>query len=168
MRFPMLAQLQTKDYLTLGNAVCGFVAIVSLFPLQFGNVFSASLFILLAIFFDFFDGKVARRAGKANDLGKQLDSLSDAVSFGAAPALLLMSFSNSVFSLVAAIIYLCAGIVRLAFFNIQKEKGVYYGLPIPVAALVSVIIFLVYPLLLSIFLVVLAFLMVSPFKIKKP
>ena len=130
-------ELHLKDYLTLGNAACGFLAL-ALFPV-FG-FFSSFGLIVLAMVFDFFDGIVARKDNAHNEFGKQLDSLADAVSFGVAPAALVFftllpkDFYVFILLLLGGIFYLSAVVLRLAKYNLQSEKGVYYGLPSPLAA----------------------------------
>lgn len=145
-----LEVLKAKDYATLLCAISGIISIALSIQKEF---FLAACFIFLAAAFDFLDGKIARllNAGKdaSNEFGKQIDSLADAVSFASAPAALLIASSQKggfeLLVLVAACFYCASGIVRLALFNLQgpKEKGVYKGLPIPIAAMLvsSAVIF---------------------------
>ncbi len=104
----------------------------------------ASLFIALAAVVDFFDGFLARLLGASSEMGKQLDSLADVVSFGVAPSLILfqmlrMSYmqssnamENSMWLLCPAFIIACAGAYRLAKFNISTDQTKYFtGVPIP-------------------------------------
>ncbi|WP_170266481.1 CDP-alcohol phosphatidyltransferase family protein [Phaeocystidibacter luteus] len=72
---------------TLGNMLCGMLAILSFVE---GAYLLGIILVGLAAFLDFFDGFVARLLGVSGDLGKQLDSLADVVSFGVAPAIALM------------------------------------------------------------------------------
>ncbi|MFH1056419.1 MAG: CDP-alcohol phosphatidyltransferase family protein [Candidatus Micrarchaeota archaeon] len=138
--------LHLKDYLSLANAGCGFLALAFVIP--FGYLASVAL-VVLAVVFDFLDGLAARKKGVQDEFGRQLDSLADAVSFGVVPpALLLISKFGFAFEFVAeetsfkfyatllgGIFFVSAAVIRLAKFNVQKEKGVYYGLPSPFAAL---------------------------------
>ena len=109
----------------------------------------ASLFIGIAAVIDFFDGFVARLFGASSELGKQLDSLSDVVSFGVAPGIIVYQFLQmaiarhdngidaSIFWLLPAFIIPCAGAYRLGRFNIDTEQSkVFKGVPIPAAGLV--------------------------------
>ena len=134
-----LGRLQAKDYLTLANATSGLMAILfALFPVSLAPFY----FIVFAMFFDYMDGKVARRMKKADAFGKQLDSLADGVSFAAAPAVLvLVNNFNDVLAIAGGVVYACAGLIRLANYNLQKEKKVYFGLPIPAAAFGVVSVF---------------------------
>ncbi len=141
-----LSWLKLKDYFTLLNAVAGFVAIVFFLA---GEREAGMVLVVLAAALDFFDGKVARLLGKdvSNEFGKELDSLADAVSFGVAPAALIVADHGAgiggtgiIIPLVVAVFFLCAGITRLAMFNLQTkaEKGTYTGMAIPIAALAVV------------------------------
>ena len=72
--------------ITCMNMACGCIAVVMAFQ---GNFIWSAIYILLAAVFDFFDGMVARLLNVKSDIGKELDSLSDAVSFGLAPAAII-------------------------------------------------------------------------------
>jgi len=132
--------------LTLGNAVCGLASLnyackVGPFtdPGDAGSYFgiSASL-ILMAMVFDALDGYAARVSKSASDFGCQLDSLSDAISFGVAPAFLLLRLGQDwqdrplvgkAIAVIAAV-YLACTLLRLARFNIESAAEVVRpGLP---------------------------------------
>ena len=82
---------------------------------------------------------------KDDGFGRELDSIADVVSFGVAPAMVVLSASgSSVLSLVVAIIYLACTAVRLARFNLQSAKG-FIGLPSPAAGVVVAACALVLP-----------------------
>ena len=83
----------TPNVITLLNLVAGCLSIVSAFE---GNLQIAGILILVAAVFDFFDGFTARLLGAYSPLGKELDSLSDVVSFGIAPAMILFHLLKSV------------------------------------------------------------------------
>lgn len=108
----------------------------------------AAVFIIIAAIIDFLDGFVARLLKATSEMGKQLDSLSDVVSFGVAPAviiyqLLKLSFAReengldiSIFWLMPAFILACAGAYRLAKFNLDtNQKFSFRGVPIPAIGL---------------------------------
>ena len=112
------------------------------------TLYWASAFIGLAAVIDFLDGLVARLLNYASEMGKQLDSLADVVSFGVAPAMiayqfLRLSFAQqengidiSVLWLLPAFALPCAGAYRLARFNLDASQTSYFkGLPIPAAGL---------------------------------
>jgi CDP-diacylglycerol--serine O-phosphatidyltransferase len=132
--------------LTLGNAVCGFVSIAlatQIDPLstQYTPVFVAALPIFLAMLFDVLDGHVARWAKQTSEFGAQLDSLCDVISFGVAPAFLMLKFRQVYHPrllLVIAILYLLCTVMRLARFNVETDEESshewFTGLPSPAAA----------------------------------
>ena len=139
--------------LTLGNAVCGFASITimaGLGPLGPSRhaPFYAAVFIFVAMVFDALDGPVPRLSKQAIDFGAQLDSHSDAISFCAAPAFLILKVSNlmlkvSPSSLIAArllwiiaVLYMLCAVLRLARFNLKKDADhdSFVGLPSPAAA----------------------------------
>jgi len=170
MKFGLLQQLivlKAKDYFTLASVSCGFLAIYST---MLGYAWSG-LLVLAAIVLDYLDGLVARSGKKpaANTFGRELDSLADAVSFGAAPAVIALAVRPDVVGFFAALFYLCCTIVRLALFNLQKKKG-YYGLPSPAAAFIAVLVAALYPdvIVVPAVLVVVGALMVSGFRVEKP
>ena len=156
---------------TLGNLVCGFFAIVvasriaksgtidfvpapkletarqlfdSLDPTH--NLMFCGLLIFIAMLFDTFDGQVARITRTTSDFGGQLDSLSDIVSFGVAPAILLVKMCPDFSSLhreavwAIAALFACCAALRLARFNVETDEkddhGTFSGLPSPAAAAV--------------------------------
>ncbi len=102
---------------------------------------TASWSLFLAAIFDTFDGAVARMLNATSEFGKEYDSLADVVTFGAAPAVLVYAWGLQVYGRLGggiAFLYLVAGSLRLARFNIQAGKTdhrFFVGLPIPAAAL---------------------------------
>jgi len=164
------------SFITLMNGACGFIAIVfasqspeiAWYLLRDLNVTSFSLvgyIIVLAMIADVLDGRVARLTRTTSDFGGQLDSLCDTISFGIAPAFLMIRmsefyletavFQNPAFSVIinraiffSAIFYVMCAVVRLARFNVENEEDEashmnFAGLPSPAAAgvVVSIIIF---------------------------
>jgi CDP-diacylglycerol--serine O-phosphatidyltransferase len=128
---------------TVSSIFCGFYAITLCLdestPIR---LYRAAIAIFFAMFFDMFDGRVARLTKTQSDFGVQLDSLADAISFGAAPAVLLWRWTLSSLGfagLIVGFVYVACGALRLARFNVlaQREKGSskhFVGLPIPLAA----------------------------------
>lgn len=132
---------------TLSSVLCGFYAI--LLCTDSGGkdrFYQAALLIVYAMFFDTVDGRVARLTKTQSQIGVQLDSLADVVSFGVAPAVLVYRWSLSELKLLGLLVsfaYIAAGAIRLARFNVltttptgsPKKPGAYIvGLPIPAAA----------------------------------
>ncbi|MFH0922630.1 MAG: CDP-diacylglycerol--serine O-phosphatidyltransferase [Candidatus Micrarchaeota archaeon] len=163
----MALLLKTKDYLTLANAASGFMAMFAV--IAFGFI-PAAFLVFLAAFFDFVDGKIARAKKESDDFGKQLDSLADAVSFCAAPAFIVSIAVLNPVVWFAALFFLMAGLIRLAKFNIQKEKH-YVGLPTPIAGMALLILAiplaLVSPFLTAALILALGWLMLSKTVFKK-
>ena len=141
------------NLMTAGNLFCGFMAVLLIFKghaaggmeqLEETSRFytEAILFIFGACFFDLLDGRVARISGQESDFGREFDSIADVVSFGLAPALLLMDIVLYAFDeigQVLAFVYLLSGAMRLARFNCvaalaKGDMREFHGVPIPVAA----------------------------------
>ena len=140
--------------LTLSNGVCGFAAIAyasKITPESPSDLIDyyfvlSSVLILAAMIFDALDGYAARLAKSASDFGGQLDSLCDAISFGAAPAFLLLRLGmewrdhllGRAVAMIAALYMVCA-LLRLARFNLENSPDPashkrFRGLPSPAAA----------------------------------
>ncbi len=151
--------------LTLGNAVCGFGAITIL--ARVGPMAAAELhdpaeqmvwaagLIFLAMLFDALDGSAARLTNQTSEFGAMLDSLCDVVSFGVAPAFMMLKLTDPRHHLMEmlekppfnyrmdllfaiAALYLACAILRLARFNVETDEeddhGGFSGLPSPAAA----------------------------------
>jgi len=122
---------------TVGNVFCGYL---SLNAAVRGRFDLAAGLIFLAGFLDSLDGRVARMTGSTSAFGEQLDSLSDVLSFGLAPAFLVFHWGLSAYGrigLLASFLFLVCGACRLARFNVQihvVDKRWFVGLPIPAAA----------------------------------
>ncbi len=138
------------NLMTAGNLFCGFLAILRIFEGMRLEVegeiyyYQAIALILGACIFDLLDGRVARSRKQESSFGREFDSLADIVSFGIAPALLVMDIVLDNFtdrlSWLVAFVYLLCGAMRLARFNCtagQHEEGGnrdFVGFPIPAAA----------------------------------
>ena len=118
--------------ITCMNLVSGCVALILAFNGQYGW---ASLAICCAAVFDFLDGAVARLLGAYSAIGAELDSLSDLVSFGVAPGLMVYMQLPAPYNIAAIAIPVC-GALRLAKFNVDtRQTSSFLGLPIPANAL---------------------------------
>jgi CDP-diacylglycerol--serine O-phosphatidyltransferase len=127
------------NLLTLANLFCGFSAIISISNNEFER---GIFFIVMGAVFDLLDGLVARLIGAASELGVQLDSLSDLVSFGLAPSFLLYKvffYQFGDIGLFISSLPAIAGATRLARFNVMltslEDKKYFTGMPIPGAAI---------------------------------
>ncbi|MBC7499630.1 MAG: CDP-diacylglycerol--serine O-phosphatidyltransferase [Herminiimonas sp.] len=122
---------------TTAALFCGFYAIVMAMNLKFDH---ASIAIFAAMVLDGIDGRVARLTNTQSEFGAQYDSLSDMVSFGAAPALVVYEWSLrglGKWGWLAAFVYCAGAALRLARFNTNLEvvdKRYFQGLPSPAAA----------------------------------
>ncbi len=115
------------------------------------QLYQAALAIFFAVFFDAFDGRVARMTKTQSEFGVELDSLADVLSFGAAPALLVYKWALAPLGfagLFVSFAFAACGALRLARFNVLAHHGdksshrFFVGLPIPLAAgsIVSLVI----------------------------
>jgi CDP-diacylglycerol--serine O-phosphatidyltransferase len=109
--------------------------------------------IVVAVIFDMLDGRIARMTGTTSEFGAQLDSLSDIVSFGVAPAIIAYQWGLATLhkSFLAAFFFVMCAAIRLARFNVQRKvvDGRYFvGLPSPAAAgfVISIVYFQPEPL----------------------
>ncbi len=152
--------------LTFANLSFGVIAILS------PNIVLSVVLIVLAIIADRMDGKVARKLQCDSDLGKQLDSLSDLVSFGIAPAVVMWKSGLNMLGFwgyVLILLYVMAGTFRLARFNVINLTGFFMGLPIALAGAILAVIALFKPdnIVYIILIPIIAILMISNIKIKK-
>lgn len=128
------------NLITLLNLASGFTAIIFIVN---GKVTVAVCLVFAAMVFDFADGLTARLLRVWSDLGKELDSLSDIVSFGITPGLLVYTLGSGINNeflriTISALLPLFAAI-RLARFNITAANDSYFnGMPVPAAALAVV------------------------------
>ncbi len=162
---------QTANVLTLMNLGLGGFAIIAGINGQFHL---SMLLIFVAALADRLDGMAARKLNIESELGKQLDSMSDLVSFGVAPALLLYQGILSMFGFPGVfftIFYIACGAFRLARFNISECGHFFTGLPITVAGCILALSYLAIPLIPSylflFILLTLSFLMISTFTLRK-
>ncbi|MET0787381.1 MAG: CDP-diacylglycerol--serine O-phosphatidyltransferase [Paenisporosarcina sp.] len=159
------------NMITIGNLSFGGAAIMA----TLNESYSYSvLFIFIAALLDRFDGMVARKLGQESELGKQLDSMSDIISFGVAPAILIYMvdlFEFGTVGMIIAIIYIASGAFRLARFNVMESNGYFTGLPITAAGTILTLSYFglsVFPPVFYMFLtVILAILMISTFTLRK-
>lgn len=123
---------------TAMNMFSGFLSIVSASQ---GRFIYAAWLIIIASIFDALDGAMARLTRSSSELGVELDSLSDVVSFGVAPSFLIYEsylFQFDVAGIIISSLLMLAGGFRLARFNVQLvgfDKSFFKGLPIPSAAI---------------------------------
>ena len=125
------------NLITMMSLIAGISSIK--FSIQ-GNWQLAVFMIMLAAFFDFFDGWVARKLKKSSQFGAELDSLSDFISFGLAPSLLInlcFTFELGRIGWIFSLFYTVCAALRLARFNIEnmnEQSKTFVGIPSPAAA----------------------------------
>jgi CDP-diacylglycerol--serine O-phosphatidyltransferase len=142
--FSMIRGFHLADFFTLGNGLCGVAAIFEamkfLVDLDEAHVWIAASLIAAAFVFDVLDGRIARRRGAASELGRELDSLADVISFGVAPAAIAFAIGvDTALDQLVLIFFALCGLSRLARFNVTAVtlagaggKVKYFeGTPIP-------------------------------------
>jgi len=151
--FSMIRGFHLADVFTLANAACGvgavLVAMAYLVEPSTRTLLVAAALAPLAFLFDVLDGRVARWRQTSSALGRELDSLSDVISFGVAPAALAFAAGmRGGWDAVLLVYFVCCGVSRLARYNVTAESMAsdtgkvrhFEGTPIPTSvALVGVI-----------------------------
>lgn len=145
----VLKELMLKDYVTLLGTMFGMGTIIlSILGLLEGGdtdlIALGSMCWVFAMTCDLLDGLVARKLNQSNQIGKEIDSLSDAISFVAAPSVLIFCASmNEEFAfflvpketiIIGILVLVFAGVVRLAWFNVENVGEGYIGLTTPLSA----------------------------------
>ena len=121
MKYFYFSKAVVPNAFTALNAVCGFLSIVFAGQHDFKT---SAILIFAAALFDLLDGIIARLLNTSSEFGVQLDSLSDAISFGAAPAFLIYEsymVQFGIWGVIVSSFLLICGAFRLARYNIQVE-----------------------------------------------
>ncbi|OFI05085.1 CDP-diacylglycerol--glycerol-3-phosphate 3-phosphatidyltransferase [Clostridium acetireducens DSM 10703] len=169
------AKQAIPNIFTLTNLSCGVISLLMTFQ---ANYLLAAIFILLACLADRYDGRVARYLQVSSELGKELDSLADLVSFGVAPSLLMFNIYNysnlGIIGYLLVLLLPIAGAYRLARYNSTEFDGIFKGVPITMSGAVLAVFSILTRnnpenfFVLSIILVFsFSYLMVSNIKLKK-
>ncbi len=146
--FSMIREFHLADWFTLANAVCGTGALFSTLTYMQTkdviHVYFACGMVLAALFFDILDGRIARWRHQTSAMGRELDSLSDLISFGVAPAVIGYGCGmQGLYDRIVLVYFIACGVSRLARYNITAEslseggdKVKYFeGTPIPTSLL---------------------------------
>lgn len=155
----MIREFHLADWFTLANALCGmgalFSAMTYLQNAEKIHLYIACFLIFFAFLFDVLDGRIARWRSQSSALGRELDSLSDVISFGVAPAVIAYACGmQGLFDRVVLLFFVACGVSRLARYNVTAEKlyngtdkvQYFEGTPIPTSlALVMVMLFAIWP-----------------------
>lgn len=140
----MIRSFHLADFLTLGNAACGVLAVFAVMGYletrDVRRLLAAAALLPLALVLDVLDGRVARSRQRHSAMGRELDSLADVISFGVAPAALAYGAGmRGAWDLLVLVYFVACGVSRLARFNVTAEslagasgKVAYFeGTPIP-------------------------------------
>jgi CDP-diacylglycerol--serine O-phosphatidyltransferase len=149
--FSMVREFHLADFFTLGNAACGVGAILlaMLFMAsgELAHFLAAAALAPAAFVLDVLDGRIARARHQHSALGRELDSLSDVISFGMAPAALGFAAGlQGGWDAAALVYFVCCGVSRLARYNVTAEKlagdesgkvKYFEGTPIPTSVVLT-------------------------------
>jgi len=168
------------NLLTFINLSLGIIALLFAFK---DELIQASLLVMVAALTDRFDGKVARMLDSTSELGKELDSLSDLISFGVAPIIIAWQISFlplGILGYLLTVLFPIAGAYRLARYNVTTFNNVFCGIPITIAGAFLAIVNLynsfskirgtysnVNTIVCAVIVVLLSYFMISKIQIKK-
>jgi CDP-diacylglycerol--serine O-phosphatidyltransferase len=175
METNILKMITVADLASLANAICGFLAIIMIIS---QNMQLSAVFLLLAVIFDSIDGTLARifNQGDIDHIifGETIDSLSDVISFGLAPAVIIFMLSGYYYMLIPSILLLACGVLRLTRYNTiaayqDQPTETFIGLPIPVSSFILAAFMLssYNVIILAILMVIISILMVSDIEYPK-
>jgi CDP-diacylglycerol--serine O-phosphatidyltransferase len=153
-RFSMIRSFHLADWLTVANACCGIGALFAAMsflqtPSEPWHLLLACGLVPLALVLDVLDGKVARWRHEASPLGRELDSLSDVISFGVAPAVIAYAAGmQGLWDRVVLLYFVACGVSRLARYNVTAERlsgedgkvRHFEGTPIPTSVLLVIVL----------------------------
>jgi CDP-diacylglycerol---serine O-phosphatidyltransferase len=151
--FSMIREFHLADWFTLANAACGVGTLFSVMSyLQTRDpwhLLMACALVPAALVFDVLDGRVARWRQKSSALGRELDSLSDVISFGVAPAAIAYGCGmQGWWDRIVLVAFVACGVSRLARYNVTAEKlsddsgkvAYFEGTPIPTSVLLVLVL----------------------------
>jgi len=149
----MIRGFHLADFLTLGNAACGVIAIFAVMAYvdtrDRQHLLAAAALIPLALVLDVLDGRVARWRRKHSAMGRELDSLADVISFGVAPAAIAYGAGmRGAWDIVVLVYFVACGVSRLARFNVTAEAlsagadkvKFFEGTPIPTSLVLVAVV----------------------------
>ncbi|HSF07209.1 MAG TPA: CDP-diacylglycerol--serine O-phosphatidyltransferase [Methylomirabilota bacterium] len=148
----MIRGFHLADFLTLGNAACGVLAVFAAMAYVETRdrrcLLAASALIPLALVLDVLDGRVARWRQRHSAMGRELDSLADVISFGVAPAAIAYGAGmKGLWDVVILVYFVACGVSRLARFNVTADAlaaggrvEYFEGTPIPSSVILVAII----------------------------
>ena len=152
--FSMIREFHLADWFTLANAVCGTGALFSMLTYlqttDVRHIYFACGMVFAALIFDVLDGRIARWRQKSSGMGRELDSLSDVISFGVAPAVIGYGCGmQGLYDRIVLTCFVACGVSRLARYNVTAQalsedggKVKYFeGTPIPTSLLLVLMMF---------------------------
>ena len=153
--FSMIREFHLADWFTLANAFCGvgalFAVMTFLQTADTRHIWFACGLIPAALVFDVLDGRIARWRQKSSELGRELDSLADVISFGVAPAAIAYGCGmQGLWDRIVLVFFVVCGVSRLARYNITAvklsgggDKVKYFeGTPIPTSLLLVIVLWI--------------------------
>lgn len=162
----ILKLLKISDLFTFANIISAITSIISAI---LGKFNLAIILLLACVFFDYFDGRSAKKRNIANEFGKQLDSLADIIGFGVVPSIIVFLLFKNIIFIWVYFIFVLSGVLRLARFNITSKKGHFEGMPITLNGVFIPLLFIFNSteIVYYVYMVLASLLMVSSIKIKK-
>ncbi|MCD6093114.1 MAG: CDP-diacylglycerol--serine O-phosphatidyltransferase [Candidatus Aenigmarchaeota archaeon] len=163
----MLKLIKTADLVSLLNALFGFLGILLILN---NKIYIAIFTMLISLFLDTLDGKISRVMKNESEFGKNVDSLSDIISFGAVSACLCYKIIGGWTGFSIGGLLLLCGVLRLARYNILSIKDEYIGLPITTLNIIFPALYflkILNPVVIIFVSVICSILMVSNIRIKK-
>jgi CDP-diacylglycerol--serine O-phosphatidyltransferase len=153
-RFSMVRSFHLADWITIANALCGMGALFAAMsflqmPEDLWHLLLGCALVAIALVFDVLDGKVARWRHEASPLGRELDSLSDVISFGVAPAVIAYAMGmQGLWDRIVLLYFVACGVSRLARYNVTADAlsgaddkvRFYEGTPIPTSLLLVIVL----------------------------
>jgi CDP-diacylglycerol---serine O-phosphatidyltransferase len=151
--FSMIREFHLADWFTLANAVCGVGALFSVMSYlksyDVKHILFACALVTVAMVFDVLDGRIARWRQLSSAMGRELDSLSDVISFGVAPAAIAYGCGmQGLYDRIVLGFFVACGVSRLARYNVTAEKlsegsdkvKYFEGTPIPTSLLLVLLL----------------------------
>lgn len=151
--FSMIREFHLADWFTLANAICGVGALFSVMSYlqshEVRHIWFACALVSVAMVFDVLDGRIARWRQLSSAMGRELDSLSDVISFGVAPAAIAYGCGmQGLYDRIVLCFFVACGVSRLARYNVTAEKlsegsdkvKYFEGTPIPTSLLLVLLL----------------------------
>lgn len=163
--------MNLPDIITYLNLIFGLISIHFSIKSEF---FLSSIMIIIAIIMDYLDGKIAKSLHEKTRFGKEIDSLTDLVSFGIAPGIFGYFYSSLIggphlFLLISISFSILCGLIRLARYNVMSYSKGFIGMPITMNGLIILLAYFIKTnnAILPFVYIISGLLMISPIKIKR-